>query len=254
MRLHLHIGGMSVSRMSAEEKEIRKLIEDAERHIKADDLKEAGEKLHQAIKIAENIGNEELLNHILEFTKKFTYSTKTQSIELSRIESDGLILDIGGGGEGIIGKLNGRQVVAIDTRERELQGAQNEALKVVMDAVELKFLPESFDVCTAFFSFMYIPKSKHLKVFEETHRVLKVNGKLLLWDVKIPEKFGDYKAFMVRLKVRLPNEKIEAGYGVKWQEQDIEHFKKLAQKTMFEVTNEWIKDEIFYLEMSKKAD
>jgi len=239
--------------MSEEEKEVRKLIDNAERHIMADDLKTAGEKLHQAIQIANDTGNEELLNQILEFTRKFTYSSKTQSIKLSPIETDGLILDIGGGGEGIIGKLNGKQVIAIDTSERELHGTQNEALKVVMDATDLKFLPESFDVCTAFFSLIYIPKDKHLKVFEEVHRVLKDNGKLLIWGVEIPKKFGDYKAFMVCLKVRLPNEETEAGYGVKWQAQDIEYFKELAQKTRFKVIAEWSQGEIFYLEMSKET-
>ena len=247
-----HLRGMRVSRMREEEKEVRKLIDNTERHIMADDLKAAGEKLHQAIQIAKDTGNEELLNQILEFTRRFAYSTKTQSIELSPIETDGPILDIGGGGEGIIGKLNGEQVIAIDTSERELRETQNEALKVVMDATDLRFLPESFDVCTAFFSLMYIPKDKHLKVFEEAHRVLRNNGKLLIWDVKIPEKFGDYKAFMVRLKVRLPNEETEAGYGVKWQTQNIAYFRDLAQKTKFNVVSEWSKGEIFYLEMWKE--
>jgi ubiquinone/menaquinone biosynthesis C-methylase UbiE len=239
--------------MSEEDEEIRKLIEDAKLDIETDNLKEAGEKLHQAIQIAKNIGNEDLLKQILEFVQEFTYSAKTQSIELSPIETDGLILDIGGGGEGIIGKLNGKQVIAIDTSERELLETENEALKVVMDSTDLKFLPKSFDACTSFFSFMYIPRNKHLKVFEEAHRVLKDNGKLLLWDVKIPEKHGDYKAFMVRLKIRLPNEETEAGYGVKWQEQNIEHFKELAQKTKFKIIGEWSKGEIFYLEMSKNV-
>jgi len=240
--------------MSEEEQEIRKLIEDAKLDIDADELREAGEKLHRAIMIVRNIGNEELLKQILEFVQEYTYSTKTQSIELSPIETEGLILDIGGGGEGIIGKLNGKQVIAIDTSERELMETQNEALKVVMDATDLKFLPESFEACASFFSFMYIPKNKHLKVFEEAHRVLKDNGKLLLWDVEIPEKHEDYKAFMVRLRVRLPNEEIEAGYGVKWQRQNIENFKGLAQKTKFKIVSEWSKGEIFFLEMSKMCN
>jgi len=68
--------------------------------------------------------------------------TETQTIEVSHIETNGLILDVGGGGEGIIGKLNGKQVVAIDTRERELMETRNEALKVVMDAADLKFSSE----------------------------------------------------------------------------------------------------------------
>ena len=241
-----------MSSLSEEERKIEKLLKAAELDIEADNLKEAGEKIHQAIKITKNIGNEELLNKIMGFIQGFTYSVETQSIELNPIETDGSILDIGGGGRGIIGKLNGKQVVAIDKNERELEETQNEALKVVMDATDLKFLSESFDVCTSFFSLMYIPKNNHQKVFNEAHRVLKDNGKLLIWDVKIPERFGDYKAFMVRLKVRLPDEEIEAGYGVKWQEQNIEHFKELAQKTKFKIMNEWSKGEIFYLEMSKE--
>lgn len=237
--------------MGVKEKEIRKLLEDAEWNIKADDLKEAGEKIEQAMQIAKNTGSEELVKQIVDFIEGFSFSTEIQSIELSPIETGGFILDIGGGGEGIIGKLNGKQVIAVDTNERELLGTQNEALKVVMDATNLQFLPESFDVCTAFFSLMYIPNDKHLNVFEEAHRVLKNGGKFLMWDVRIQEKRGDYKAFLVRLKVRLPNEETKAGYGVKWQTQNIEYFKKLAQKTKFKITSEWSKGEIFYLEMSK---
>ena len=36
----------------------------------------------------------------------------------------GSILDIGGGGEGVIGRLYGRQVVAIDNRQEELDEAR----------------------------------------------------------------------------------------------------------------------------------
>ena len=242
-----------VSRMSVEEKEIRKLIEDAELDIEADDLKGAGEKLGRAMQIAENMGNEELVKQIWDFIGRFSYSTKIQSIELTPIETDGLILDIGGGGQGIIGKLNGKQVIAIDTSEKELEGTQNEALKVVMDATDLKFLSKSFDVCTAFFSLMYIPNDEHLKVFREAYRVLRDDGKFLVWDVRIPKKRRDYKAFVVRLRVRLPNEEIAAEYGVKWKAQDIEYFKDLGRKTKFKIMSERINGEIFYLEMSKSV-
>jgi len=129
------------------------------------------------------------------------------------IEAAGFILDVGDGGEGIIGKLNGRKVVAIDPIKRELLETQNEALKIVMDATDLKFLPKSFDACTTFFCFMYIPNEKYLQVFEQVHRVLKDGGKFLICDVNIPENTGDFDAFIVRLKVRLPNEEIETGYG-----------------------------------------
>ena len=44
----------------------------------------------------------------------------------------GSILDIGGGGEGVIGRLYGRQVVAIDNRQEEL----DEAAAAGEDSVE----------------------------------------------------------------------------------------------------------------------
>lgn len=242
-----------LSLLSTEEKKVEKLLEDARSFVEVDDLKKAGENIHEAIQIAESVGNKELSKKIMEFVKKFTYSCETQSIELLPIETEGFILDIGGGGEGIIGRLNGKQVIAIDTNERELEETVNEALKIVMDATDLKFLPKSFDFCTAFFSLMYIPKEKHLRVFEEVYRVLKKNGRLLLWDVTIPERIGDYRAFMVRLKIKLPQEETETGYGVKWQRQDIEHFKELAKETKFKVISKWSKGEVFFLELLKGA-
>jgi ubiquinone/menaquinone biosynthesis C-methylase UbiE len=181
-----------------------------------------------------------------------SYSTETQTIEVSRIETNGLILDVGGGGEGIIGKLNGKQVVAIDTREAELMETRNEALKVVMDTADLKFLPKSFEVCTAFFGLMYIPKSLHRKVFEEVFRVLKDKGRFLVWDVTIPESVGGYKTFIVNLKVKLPNEEVETGYGVRWQAQSLEYFREMARLTGFKVTRELSKNGIFHLEMQKQ--
>jgi len=174
-------------------------------------------------------------------------------IELKPIETHGFILDIGGGGAGMIGKLNGRQVIAIDIKEEELLETENEALKIVMDARKLQFLPESFDVCTAFFTFMYIKNEDHHKVFREINRVLKRDGRFLLWDVVIPERREDYDIFAVHLRIKFKNKTLEEGYGVKWDKtQDMDHFKELAKETGFDVIKEWQRDEIFYLEMIKK--
>lgn len=49
------------------------------------------------------------------------YTTRTQAIKLSPLKTEGLILDIGGGGERVIGKLSGRQIVAIDIRADEFK-------------------------------------------------------------------------------------------------------------------------------------
>jgi SAM-dependent methyltransferase len=236
------------------ESKINQLIKEAESNIGEGNYKEAENRLFQAWEMAKQTPNPAQISIIIDLCGKIGWLLiTTQSIELSPLETKGLILDIGGGGEGIIGKLNGTQVVAIDTSERELAETKNEALKIVMDATDLKFLPNSFDICTAFFSLLYIPKSKHTKVFEEAHKVLKDNGQFLLWDVKIPSAEKEYRQFIVPLKVQLPNKTVETGYGVKWQTQDINHFKELAKEHKFKVIDEWSKGETLHLKMLKES-
>ena len=79
-----------------------------------------------------------------------------QVVVLDDFVADGFVLDIGGGGEGIIGQLKPAQVVAIDLSSRELLGAPAGPLKIVMDATDLKFLDETFSTATSFFTLMYM--------------------------------------------------------------------------------------------------
>ena len=240
--------------MISDERKISQLIEEAELNIGAGNQKEAEHRLFHAWGIAKQTRNLTLASQMSNlFGKIGLFLITTQSIELSPLETEGFILDIGGGGEGIVGKLNGTQVVAIDTSEGELAETRNEALKIVMDATDLKFLPDSFDICTAFFSLMYISKSKHSKVFEEAHRVLKDNGQFMVWDVKIPRTEKKHRQFIVPLKVQLANETVETGYGAKWQTQDINHFKELAKDHKFKVVDEWSKGETLHLKMLKES-
>jgi len=238
----------------SDESKINQLIKEAELNIGAGNFKEAENRLFQALGMIKQTPNPTLTSTIIDLCGKIgLILIATQSIELSPLETKGFILDIGGGGEGIIGKLNGTQVVAIDTSERELAETRNESLKVIMDATDLKFLPNSFDICTAFFSLMYIPKSKHSKVFEEAHRVLKTDGQFLLWDAKIPSTEKEYRQFIVPLKIQLPDKTVETGYGVKCQTQDINHFKELAKEHKFKVVDEWTKGETLHLKMKKES-
>ncbi|MGD8545913.1 MAG: class I SAM-dependent methyltransferase [Candidatus Bathyarchaeota archaeon] len=238
----------------SDESKINQLIKEAESNIRTGNHKEAEHQLFQAWGIKNQTQNLTLESKIINLCRKIgLFLITTQSIKLSSFKIKGFILDIGGGGEGIIGKLNGTHVVAIDTSELELVETKNEALKLVMDATDLKFLPDSFDNCTAFFSLMYVPKSKHSKVFEEAHRVLKDNGQFLLWDVKIPKTEIKYREFIVPLKVQLPDETVETAYGVKWQTQDVNHFKELAEEHKFKVVDEWNKGEILHLKMLKES-
>ncbi len=65
------------------------------------------------IQNSEKSGGEEMEKHELHFYPK-------QSITLNDLDADGLILDIAGGGEGVIAQLKEDQVIAIDKKVREL--------------------------------------------------------------------------------------------------------------------------------------
>jgi len=152
----------------------------------------------------------------------------------------GLILDIGGGGEGVIGQLKGQQVVAIDLSKRELDEAPGRPLlKVVMDARDLKFVDASFPTVTVFFTFMYIDPADHEKVFSEIHRVLEPGGQAYVWDAIFPEKIDAAKTnILFPLHVKLPRADINTGYGVRFREgQGADHFVALAEKTGFAVVS-----------------
>ena len=174
-----------------------------------------------------------------------------QVVEVEPFNVDGFILDIGGGGEGIIGRLNGGQVVAIDKRLEELEESVNDALKIVMDATDLQFLDESFTVATAFYTFMYIPNELKQRVFSEVYRVLKPGGRLCVWDAVIPEEVGDKLYFVVPLRVVMPGETVETGYGVGLKMQDAEGLKELALTAGFKVSREKMGEHTFYLEFEK---
>ena len=157
--------------------------------------------------------------------------------QIKDFESEGLILDLGGGGEGVIGQLKGKDVVAIDFQKEELLEAPEGPLKIIMDARELQFLDESFSTATAFFSLMYIRKSKdQLIVFQEAWRVLKPGGVLHLWDVDISQKpVTDSKYFIVHLLYHIGEQVTETGYGMPWPNdpRGIDHYRSLAVKAGF---------------------
>jgi len=168
--------------------------------------------------------------------------------------AEGLILDVGGGGEGVIGQLKGRQVVAIDLLKRELEEAPGEPLlKIVMDARELKFLDRTFATATVFFTFMYIAPADHAKVLAEVHRVLKPGGRLLVWDVVFPAGHDPGQLYVLYpLHVRLPAKEINTGYGVKFADgQAAQHFVELARTSGFEVVTRKDEKGWFFLELQK---
>ena len=151
------------------------------------------------------------------------FFTELISIKLEPISTEGRILDIGGGGEATISQLEDERCVAIDLSQGELDSIKKRvpslnSLMLTMDARELQFIDHSFEIATCFFSLMYMTKDDQVKAFSELFRVLKTGGKVLIWDLVIPEKPSDSEktVYAVRLDITLPNTQIGTGFGIKW--------------------------------------
>ena len=161
-----------------------------------------------------------------------------QDFAVSDFQASGYILDIGGGGEGIIGQMKPSQVIAIDLVKRELEESPAGPLKIVMDATDLKFLDRSFDTVTAFFSLMYMRPDIQQKAFKEVFRVLAPGGRWLIWDASIPRApNGETRGPLFRFRFQLPGKVVQTGYGTFWPEKpmDLEYYKRLARETGFEI-------------------
>lgn len=185
------------------------------------------------------------------------YSIDLQSINLTEYSQKGKVLDIGGGGEGIIGQLLGEEVIAIDPSSDELEEAAEGPLKIIMDARELKFLNNTFNGATSFFTLMYIKKQYHRKVFEEIYRVLKDEGEFNMWDVTIPPyPRGIKDIFLVPLEIELKSKKITTTYGVLWNqaEQDMKYYIQLGERVGFEVIKKEEMNQIYCIGFKKKVD
>ena len=149
----------------------------------------------------------------------------------------GWILDVGGGGEGVIGIVKGRQVVAIDTLRSELAAVANDSLKIVMDARRMAFLDETFVAATAFFSFLYMTGADQAVVMREVWRVLSPGSQFWVWDVAMPELAAERKLlFALPLTIKLPvGRVIETGYAAPPKTQDLESLTELAAAAGFKI-------------------
>lgn len=177
-----------------------------------------------------------------------------QELSVADFAAEGYILDIGGGGEGIIGRMKPRQTVAIDLYKRELLEAPPGPLKIVMDATDLKFLDGSFNTVTAFFSLMYMKPDVQEKVFAEVARVLAPNGRFLVWDAVIPTApDGNSDVVVYRFTFKLPKEEVQTGYGTFWPQRpfDVAHYRALADKAGLKVESVAEEGRTFRMELRK---
>ncbi len=178
-----------------------------------------------------------------------------QDVVLHSCPGEGLILDIGGGGEGIIGRLMGDRVVAVDLSREELVNAPSGNIKMVMDARELAFLDNSFHTATSFCTLMYIKdQEEQRQVLTEVLRVLKPGGRFLIWDVVVPAEHKEGKTTAVfPLKISLPGDTVHTAYGVAWPQEphDLAYYARLAALAGFEVADRKQNGLVISLELVK---
>lgn len=161
----------------------------------------------------------------------------------------GTILDIGGGGEGIIGRIYQSQVTAIDNRQEELDEAPEGFTKLLMDACDLKFEDSIFDNVSLFYTLMYIDKNKHNKVIKEAYRVLKKGGELYIWDTIINEA----NPFLVELNIDIGDSIVNTTYGVYKDNafEDKDYYKSICEELGFYLIAEFLYNNQFYLHFKK---
>lgn len=162
----------------------------------------------------------------------------------------GSILDIGGGGEGVIARLYGDSVIAIDNCQEELDEVPSCCNKQLMDATELLFAPESFDNVTFFYSLMYMAEDIQRKAINEAARVLKPGGNIIIWDCEIDSAYPE--AFVVDLEIRSGNTAINTYYGIiKNEKQDLDSIIKLLQNAEVNVESIQKENGQFYINCRK---
>jgi ubiquinone/menaquinone biosynthesis C-methylase UbiE len=193
-----------------------------------------------------------------------TYKTietdrKTIDMKYLKLDQNDRLLDIGGGGEGILSLLFKRNVVAIDVRPDELDEVNDDSsLKIVMDASNMLFRDNQFDYVTAFFTFMYIDQSDQEQVMKEICRVLKPGGKFHIWDTDMPS-INDVEEdiYVLQLSIQIPDKTISTGYGVqlKNNKQNLESYKALCESSGLTILeSEYVEDGVYHISCKNNKD
>jgi ubiquinone/menaquinone biosynthesis C-methylase UbiE len=101
----------------------------------------------------------------------------------ARLDNGARVLDLGCGDGNKTRRLAERfEVVGVDISPEQLRLASAAAPGVTFveaDFAELDFAAETFDAVTAFYSFMHVPRDRHLEVFRTVLRWLKPGGLFL---------------------------------------------------------------------------
>ena len=177
--------------------------------------------------------------------------TPFQEISITKLPS-GSIIDIGGGGEGVIAQVGKERVTAIDKKQTEIDEAIDkapEAKWMVADALDLPFKNEEFDSATSFFSGMYMSNDDKKKMIREVFRVLPTGGEFWIWDSIIDTK---KEMFLIVLTISLPEKEVfNTGYGTRIKFQNEENYKEYLTEAGFSIEKINVNKYWFFIKAKK---
>lgn len=177
--------------------------------------------------------------------------TPFQEISITKLPS-GSIIDIGGGGEGVIAQVGKERVTAIDKKQTEIDEAIDkapEAKWMVADALDLPFKNEEFDSATSFFSGMYMSNDDKKKMIREVFRVLPTGGEFWIWDSIIDTK---KEMFLIVLTISLPEKEVfNTGYGTRIKFQNEEIYKEYLTEAGFSIEKINVNKYWFFIKAKK---
>jgi hypothetical protein len=80
-----------------------------------------------------------------------------------------------------------------------------------------------------------------------------VDGEFFLWDLKIPKRDDNKKeVYLIILKVKFHDKVVDTGYGTRWnKEQDANYYIELAKDIGFQILEQNVDENIFYLKFKK---
>ena len=163
----------------------------------------------------------------------------------------GTILDIGGGGEGIMGRIYGEQVTAIDICPEELDEAPATCHKLVMDATDMTFPDGSFDHVTSFYTLMYMTEEQQRAALREAYRVLNPGGMLHVWDAAFPAPYPE--PYLAELSIDAAGTPVHTTYGVvKCDGQSADGIAVMAEAAGFMLVGCTEQEKHFFLRFAKK--
>lgn len=164
------------------------------------------------------------------------FETPLQRIELRRLPRSGQIIDVGGGGEGLVSRIGGARVCAVDIDMNKIREAQIHGFSsqwILAGAQTLPLKDSSFDTATLWFSLGFIRDwSAKEQVVDEIVRVLKPEGRISILGATID---CSEDRFVLKAQFSFPDGPIsQMSYGmVGRQNQTIESVTEVLKQVGF---------------------